>query len=736
MDIAEVRQKFPQYNDLSDADLASALHKKYYADLPFDQFASKIGLKGEQSDPLGARPKPATTDQKITASMPMRMARGMTDAVDAGAQYLPWALGAVSGGFGMAPNKVSDFFFKESDRVSKGITEREKAYQDARRAVSGNVGFDSARLSGNVLSPVNALLGAASPALPASVLGKAALGAGMGGVAALTTPVPGATSETLGGAKAGQSAVGAVAGGVLTPVASKAADVLGSGLDRIVNAVNRVRGKSQVVPEQVVYNSIRSELARENINIDDVPETILRSVRKQVNDALASGKKIDAAALVRQADFDAVGTKGTLGQITRDPVQYTREMNLRGVAGPGDPLMRRFNEQRQAFGNVLSKMGADKADDAYTATQRLAADLQAGDAARKAPVDAAYQAVRDSAGRPMPMDAAQFSKMANDALDAEMLGGNLPSQARDLLNNISTGKIPFDVQTQIKVRERLSGIAADQFASGNRQGALAVRQILNALDKTDVIPTAPTWAPQGPVTGGFQRLPSGIPQLPGPGYQEPGAQTLKAAQEARKLAEQRFGVIDRNPALKAVIDGAVDDQFINKFVVNGQTDDLRELSKILSPSGKDTVRQQIAAHLESKAFGSNVSGDSAFAVERYNEALKKMGREKLAAFFKPEEIDQLYAVGRAAAWAGKRPAGSAVNESNTAAAAMNLFSQIKGASIGLPIVKQVRDSMIVQRGLLAEPPTETLPLLSPALRALVPGVPVAAGVGSAGLLSY
>ncbi len=43
--ISEVRQKFPQYDDLSDLELAQALHGAYYADLPFDEFAKSIGVK-------------------------------------------------------------------------------------------------------------------------------------------------------------------------------------------------------------------------------------------------------------------------------------------------------------------------------------------------------------------------------------------------------------------------------------------------------------------------------------------------------------------------------------------------------------------------------------------------------------------------------------------------------------------------------------------------------------------
>lgn len=43
--IQDIRAKFPQYSDLSDEDLAGALHSKYYADIPREQFDAQIGLK-------------------------------------------------------------------------------------------------------------------------------------------------------------------------------------------------------------------------------------------------------------------------------------------------------------------------------------------------------------------------------------------------------------------------------------------------------------------------------------------------------------------------------------------------------------------------------------------------------------------------------------------------------------------------------------------------------------------
>lgn len=45
--IQDIRKQYPQYSDMTDTDLASALHKKYYSDMPFDEFSKKISLNAE-----------------------------------------------------------------------------------------------------------------------------------------------------------------------------------------------------------------------------------------------------------------------------------------------------------------------------------------------------------------------------------------------------------------------------------------------------------------------------------------------------------------------------------------------------------------------------------------------------------------------------------------------------------------------------------------------------------------
>lgn len=51
--IAEVRSQFPQYEDLSDQQLADALYGKFYSDIPRSEFDAKIGLTVQPVEPDG-----------------------------------------------------------------------------------------------------------------------------------------------------------------------------------------------------------------------------------------------------------------------------------------------------------------------------------------------------------------------------------------------------------------------------------------------------------------------------------------------------------------------------------------------------------------------------------------------------------------------------------------------------------------------------------------------------------
>lgn len=47
----DVRAKYPEYDDMSDEQLADALHRKFYSDMPKEEFAAKIGLGQQPQQP-------------------------------------------------------------------------------------------------------------------------------------------------------------------------------------------------------------------------------------------------------------------------------------------------------------------------------------------------------------------------------------------------------------------------------------------------------------------------------------------------------------------------------------------------------------------------------------------------------------------------------------------------------------------------------------------------------------
>lgn len=68
MNIQEVRQKFPQYNDLSDQQLLEGLHAKYYSDMPKDQFFAKFQSEQvtQQQEPQDSFPGASFIEPALT----------------------------------------------------------------------------------------------------------------------------------------------------------------------------------------------------------------------------------------------------------------------------------------------------------------------------------------------------------------------------------------------------------------------------------------------------------------------------------------------------------------------------------------------------------------------------------------------------------------------------------------------------------------------------------------------
>lgn len=89
--IADIRQKYPQYQDMSDDALAGALHKKFYSDMPEADFRAKVGMEAPAQDGGGF----AGTADAFGRGVAKAAGLGFMDEIGAGARWLggkvlPW----------------------------------------------------------------------------------------------------------------------------------------------------------------------------------------------------------------------------------------------------------------------------------------------------------------------------------------------------------------------------------------------------------------------------------------------------------------------------------------------------------------------------------------------------------------------------------------------------------------------------------------------------------------------
>jgi len=90
--LQDIRAKHPEYDDMSDVDLADKLHAKFYSDMPKIDFLTKVGAIEEQPKAVNELMKPGAA-QRVLRGVPVL--GGFLDEMGAGADA---ALNYVSGG--------------------------------------------------------------------------------------------------------------------------------------------------------------------------------------------------------------------------------------------------------------------------------------------------------------------------------------------------------------------------------------------------------------------------------------------------------------------------------------------------------------------------------------------------------------------------------------------------------------------------------------------------------------
>lgn len=572
--------------------------------------------------------------------------------------------------------------------VNKAIQQKEAEYEADRMAVTDpsisslitgqkDPGFDWARMSGNVASPVNLL--AAKIPFAATTGKRIAQGAAMGGAAGAMQPVVDGT-DSFGSQKASQIGFGAVSGGALAPVLGKLGEMV----------MRRISAPTAAANASIETDRILREAMDEiGTSINDLPPQAIATLRAQVLNALKTGKKLDPAAMLRSEDFKSVGIKPLLGQITRDPMQYARELNLRGVSGVGEPIAARLAEQNRAIQQGVGALRNGAIDDMPLAGEQLSGALKKADDSIRSHVSGLYSAARQSAGKD---------------LDVPLQG--LAQDVADVLDRF--GKLPDGVMNQLRK------IGLDPATPGNQKQIFTIEsadKLLKSINENDpgAFKDKVTHTALGVLRDSVKNSVTAVDATGGP------------FAPAVAAAAKRFKMHEVVPSLRAAAEGSVaPDDFVRRFVINGKANELHGMAKVLKasdPAAYDQARAQIGAHLNRSAFGENVTADKPFSAERFNKALREIGDSRLGAFFTPDEVAKLKVLGRVGAYIHQAPSASVPNYSGTASALMNLSNRIPGAPAVVSLANAAKTSVdnanVVRRSVAAVPPV-TRAGLSPA----------------------
>lgn len=496
-------------------------------------------------------------------------------------------------------------------------TSRERNVAEASKLLVGTGGIiKGANMAPKALSAI-----AARPGLQAS----SAVGAGY----------TGNEIKEQGGGPVEQFA-GSMLGGLGIPLSV-------AGLDSMVNRAGQSI-KNYINPNSI-DQGVEAAIKQAGIDTSTLPNNVTQQLRSDVQKALKTGNLTNPDALRRLADYRAVNAVPMRGNLTLNPADITRDKNLAKLGANSSDLVANSLANLQNRNNSqlitgLNDLGANTADDLYGAGSKVISSLQARDQGAKNVINNFYSQARATNGRSANIDPHAFTNEANNLLDDALLGGKLPSDVRNRLNSIAKGETPLtvDVAEQFK-----TNIGALQRNSNDPAERMALGQVRKALDNA--------------------------PLLDGQGQQ-----AIDAFNRARKLNASYMANVEKTPALQAVRDGIEPDKFVQQFIIGNGTKsnvmDVAMLKKNIKgdQQATDAIRGQILAHLKNKGVNGAADEVANFSPSGYNKALADIGDRKLNMFFDPSEVEQMKRIGRVASYENVQPKGSAVNNSNTAAA--------------------------------------------------------------------
>lgn len=519
---------------------------------------------------------------------------------------------------------------KEAESVIKPIEET-----SPKTALAGEV-------TGFLVNPINKLIPAGKPA--ESLLGAAGKSGFQGMVGnILTTPATDETKPFL-TEKINQGLIGFAGGGVAGVTFHALGNALAKGIDTV-----KAKYGNAIHPSQL-NEAADNVILQAGIDPKKVPLEFFNSLKDQARTALKTGDVKGFQQFAQnysQANGLPVPVPMLRGQLTRDPMQYAVEQNLRGIQNVGEPIQALLQKQNSALIQNLDAFGAKIGDDVTTSGHTLRNAFRKADQAEQQTVRDAYNAYKNSTGRnidvPLQGLAQDYARVIKDYGKS-----NIPEGVRNNLDELGLLKGKQLKVTTIDDAERLIKVINENYDKVKQD-----KSTINALDNL-----------RKSVNDAIHQAGANLP-----------GQAGAAAREARSAAENRFKSIEGIPALRDLIKGKEPDKFVQNHILNGNVDEISRMTKYLeanNPEALNQVRNDVMRFIKQRVVG-NVSDENAkFSQAQLKAFLSDASEQRLKRFLSPEQITGLRQLNKVAENALVEPVSAAVNRSNTTSAAANL----------------------------------------------------------------
>lgn len=616
---------------------------------------------------------PPTLGQRAMASVPGRLGMGaVMDRLDPMAESA--ARGAQALGLEVPGASVKDVQAMNKER--RGIYE-------AARTATGQEGLDIARMLGPL--PVDiAVTKSIAPKLLAAPKTTSELiksGAVIGGGSAAMAPVKG--SEELSGAdyaleKLKQTGIGTGMGAAITPVAAPLTELAMQGVGKVANTLAQ-KAKTLFAPniaQEIVKDATKldeflaAQAKQVGVDFAAIPENVRDSLRQAAVRATSATGKLPEAAIQNRMLAEKAGLPQlTVGQATRDPVQFSREANL------ADEGFRQFlgGQQTAATQALKGAQGALPGEATpYVAGSEVIKDLAAQRKVYDDKIRELYDTARnDPAGYQLIQNTRDFAKETIKDLKKQQLWGELPSVFQKQLNLLTVDSGRFKLSAR-QAADLLKNVNAQRSPSGQEPKDVALgilkTRARELLDNAEM------------------RNP------------EEGARVIGAFKEASKKRAERGQWEGSSTAIETLAGKSpiAPERVYEKYVASGSVDDLKGLWATLGAESKQLMQRQFVNDLVNRAM--NRSGTE---LTNYSSALKWMReipKEKLTTLFpNKEDLQQFKSILEYVRLTKEAPPGNFVNRSNTAVMLMDAIASARNVPILGPMVSKPFSDLRAQR---------------------------------------